>query len=81
MLIVGDGGAWEHVSVRADRGGKGRIPSWREMALIKDLCWDPDDVVVQYHPRRSEYVNDHPHVLHLWRPVDAILPTPPRAFV
>ena len=68
-LIASDGAGWEHVSVRATRGRQSRIPKWIEMAQIKDRCWDPDDVVVQFHPRRSEYVNVHPHVLHLWRPL------------
>ncbi len=58
-----------------------RTPSWREMAFIKDTFWDGEDVVVQYHPRRSEYVNNHPHTLHLWRPMSASLPTPPALFV
>jgi hypothetical protein len=51
------------------------------MAYVKDLCWDAEDVVMQLHPRKSEYVNNHPHVLHLWRPVDVEIPTPPSIFV
>jgi hypothetical protein len=58
-----------------------RTPTWREMSYVKDLCWDGEDVVMQLHPKRSEYVNNHPHVLHLWRPVDAEIPTPPSIFV
>ena len=77
FLIASDGACWEHVSVRAIRERQSRIPTWREMTLVKALCWDDDDVVIQFHPRRAEYVNVHPHVLHLWRPMDAWLPTPP----
>lgn len=58
---------WEHVSVRALRAKQSRTPTWKEMAHVKALCWDDEDVVVQFHPRKSEYVNAHPHVLHLWR--------------
>jgi hypothetical protein len=58
---------WEHVSVRAWRGKHSRTPTWKEMAFVKDTCWDAEDIVVQYHPPKSEYVNVHPHVLHLWR--------------
>jgi len=80
FLIASDGAGWEHVSVHARRSGAAaqqRTPTWREMCLVKDACWDdPEDVVVQFHPRRSEYVNQHPHVLHLWRPVSVALPTP-----
>jgi hypothetical protein len=86
---------WEYVSVHAYRarqaevvgllgrtgGKKTRTPTWREMSYVKDLCWDDEDVVMQLHPRRSEYVNCHIHTLHLWRPVDTAIPTPPAIFV
>ncbi len=92
QLICSDGTeepdllVWEHVSVRAYRrmGGKPnymRTPSWKEMAFVKDTCWDGEDVVMQLHPKKSEYVNNHPHVLHLWRPVHEVIPTPPSIFV
>lgn len=70
--IASDGMGWEHVSVSwADR-----CPTWAEMCAIKDLFWDEDDWVVQFHPAASEYVNNHPYCLHLWRPTDAVLPKP-----
>ena len=75
--------AWEHVSVYAYRahGRQQRTPTWREMCAVKRICWDADDVVMQLHPRESEYVNNHPHVLHLWRPIGQEIPTPPSIFV
>lgn len=87
-LICSDGShpaiaeKWEHVSVHAYKGTDGptlrmRTPTWKEMSFIKRLCWDSEDVVMQLHPRESEYVNCHQHVLHLWRPVEATIPTPP----
>jgi hypothetical protein len=78
---VPDAAPWEHVSVHARRGLRSRIPSWREMCHIKDLFWEPDDLVVQFHPRRADYVNRHEHVLHLWRYRLAELPTPPTGLV
>jgi hypothetical protein len=87
---------WEHVSVhayrtrqvdvvgllgRAESVPKMRTPNWREMAYVKALCWDDEDVVIQFHPRKSEYVNNHPHVLHLWRPRLVEIPTPPPELV
>lgn len=75
LIIASDGLGWEHVSVQAYRR-QSRTPNWREMSLVKSLFWDDEDVVIQYHPRRSEYVNQHPHVLHLWRPIGVELPTP-----
>lgn len=74
--------AWEHVSVSARRGvTKMRIPTWKEMCQVKDLCWDKEDVVVQFHPRESEYVNYNPFVLHLWRHKELVFPTPPAILV
>jgi hypothetical protein len=81
LAIASDGGEWEHVSVSARRGDQVRTPSWKEMAYAKGLFWDAEDVVIQYHPRKSEYVNCHPNVLHLWRPVGAEIPTPPAEYV
>ena len=65
--------AWEHVSVSTAV----RCPSWEEMCFVKGLFWDSEDVVIQFHPRESEYVNNHPRCLHLWKPVGVTLPTPP----
>ncbi len=73
---------WQHVSVHAyNASGRTRTPSWKEMCFVKGLCWDDEDVVMQLHPRRSEYVNHHPHTLHLWRPTDCAIPTPPSQMV
>jgi hypothetical protein len=68
---------WQHASVRAARQAQSRTPTWKEMAFVKDLCWDSNDVVMQLHPRKSEYINKHPDVLHLWRPTHLEIPTPP----
>jgi hypothetical protein len=77
-----EGADWEHVSVHAARkSGISRTPNWREMAYVKEVCWDPEDVVMQLHPRRSQYVNAHPHVLHLWRPRHLTIPEPPAILV
>ena len=84
-FLCGDNGGarWEHVSVRAYRydGRQSRTPTWDEMCYVKRLCWDDEDVVMQLHPRKSEYVNNHPHVLHLWRPLEAVIPEPPSIYV
>lgn len=78
-VICSDGGGWEHVSVSVN--GESRCPTWEEMCLVKSLFWDEEDCVVQYHPPKSEYVNCHPYVLHLWRPMDFNIPTPPSFMV
>ena len=68
-----DGTPWEHVSVSTRR----RIPNWIEMCFVKKLFWAPDDCVVQFHPPESDYVNNHPFVLHLWRWIGGDFPQPP----
>lgn len=82
LILICDNGEetnWEHISVRAHRLGKinSRIPTWKEMHQVKSLCWEPEDTVMQLHPAQSRYVNRHPHVLHLWRPVKESIPVPP----
>ena len=72
---------WEHTSVCAWRKGQSRVPTWKEMAHVKAVCWDDDDLVVQYHPRKAEYVNAHPHVLHMWCSRRQPIPTPPPSLV
>lgn len=81
MVIASSGMGWDHVSVRAIESGTERTPTWDEMCLIKDLFWDADDCVVQFHPPRSEYVDEHPNVLHLWRPSNTNIQTPPSILV
>ena len=80
-IIVSDGEGWEHVSVHCTSNGKERTPTWSEMCHTKDLFWDKQDVVLQFHPAESDYVNMHKHVLHLWRQVDVQVITPPMYLV
>ncbi len=68
---------WEHVSISTER----RPPNWQEMCFVKDLFWEEEECVMQLHPPRSEYVNNHPYCLHLWRPVAAVIPMPPSIMV
>ena len=81
FCIVSDGLGWEHVSVHVLDGKKMHTPTWNEMCYIKEIFWDDEDVVVQYHPAKSQYVNNHPYTLHLWRPLSEGLPNPPRYLV
>ena len=72
FVIASDGMGWEHVSVSR----RDRCPTWDEMCQVKAMFWDEDDCVAQFHPPRSEYVNNHPNCLHLWRPVDGNMQIP-----
>ena len=75
--VVSDGMGWEHVSVSFPN----RCPTWGEMCIVKDIFWDEEDMVVQYHPPKSDYVNCHPYTLHLWRSTDQEIPAPPSIMV
>lgn len=72
-----DSKGWEHVSVSL----VDRAPTWHEMCAVKELFWDDEAWVVQFHPARSQYVNHHPHCLHLWHNNKMDFPTPPTIFV
>lgn len=68
---------WEHVSVSTKR----RNPNWQEMCFVKDLFWDEDELVVQFHPPRKDYVDLHPYCLHLWGPPQGAVRMPPRILI
>lgn len=72
LTIASDGLGWEHVSVSLGT----RCPTWEEMCRVKNIFWDEEDCVMQFHPSKSEYVNNHPYCLHLWRPIGVDFPTP-----
>lgn len=72
-VIVSDGHGWEHVSVST----RGRCPTWQEMCAVKALFFKDEETVIQFHPPKSQYVNDHPYCLHLWRKQDAVYDLPP----
>jgi hypothetical protein len=89
QVVASDGEfaeGWEHVSVvtryrnKANKS-KTRTPTWDEMCMVKDLFFEQTETVVQFHPEKSEYVNNHPHCLHLWRHETMIFPVPPSLLV
>ena len=73
-IIASDGMGWKHVSVT--RVSDRKVPTWEMMCKVKELFFEPEDWVIQFHPAESEYVNNHPGCLHLWKP-DTTFPTPP----
>ena len=76
-VIASWGGGWEHVSVCPSN----RTPDWDEMNAIKDMFWNDDEVVMQLHPAKSNYVNLMTKCLHLWRPITQEIPVPPTVYV
>jgi hypothetical protein len=78
--IASDGSEWVDLELPPPRmGTRQRLDrsAWEEMCLVKSLFWDAEDVVWQLHPPKSEYVNNHPYCLHLWRPIGIALQRPP----
>lgn len=66
LFIMANDGAidgWEHVSVSTPI----RCPTWEEMCMVKDLFWADDETVMQFFPKKDEYVNNHPFCLHMWK--------------
>lgn len=71
-IIASSGEGWEHVSVSLPN----RTPNWREMEFACRLFWAEEEAVMQLHPPRAQWVNNHPTCLHLWRPTDPATPIP-----
>lgn len=68
---------WQHVSV--SRGD--RCPTWEEMCFVKNLIWDKEDTVVQFHPPESEWISNAKYCLHLWKWNGGEFPMPPSILV
>lgn len=70
LMILSSGEAhktnegWEHVSISTKR----RIPNWTEMSFVKALFWGDEECVIQLHVPKGNHINNHPFVLHLWKP-------------
>lgn len=54
---------WYHVSYSRE----GEIPSHADTCAVRLAMFRHDACVVQVFPPVSEYVNENPHVLHLWQ--------------
>ena len=76
-VVYSNGMGWNHVSVSFSN----RTPTWDEMCIVKDMFFNEDETVIQYHPAKEDYVNNHPHTLHLWQPQDIEIPNPPSILV
>lgn len=72
-------GGWDHVSVSPI--DPRMTPKWDFMCELKNLFFNEDETVVQYHPQKEDYVNIKQNCLHLWKPTKAELPIPPKEMV
>ncbi|MRN51970.1 DUF7694 domain-containing protein [Paenibacillus monticola] len=77
QVIASTGAGWDHVSVSTAE----RCPRWDEMQQIKELFFEDSESVMQLHPAKSNYINQHPYCLHLWRPHHVRIPLPDKMMV
>lgn len=76
-VIAAAAAGWDHLSVSTAT----RCPTWAEMDYLKRRFFRDDEVAMQLHVTPAEHINDHPRVLHIWRPWDSPIPLPPRIMV
>lgn len=79
-IIASDGMGWEHVSVSRIKNKVLITPTWYDMCFVKNMFWEDEDTVIQFHPMKSQYVNKM-EVLHLWRPIGTEVQLPPSCLV
>jgi hypothetical protein len=80
LVIVSTSHGWEHASVSLHPSSK-RCPTWEEMDAVKRRLWEPHEVAMQLHPPVADHLSYQHSTLHLWRPVDRSLPSPPKWMV
>lgn len=61
---------YEHVSISPVK--QSRIPSWDDMAQLKDIFFLDEEEAYQIMPKKSQYVNLMQNCLHLWRPTNGL---------
>lgn len=76
-VIFTRGFGWEHLSI--SQGNK--TPTWDVMCMVKEIFWGDDEVCVEFHPKKEDYINMHEHCLHIWKPIGVEIPTPPPIMV
>lgn len=76
-FIMSWGAGWEHCSVSIPT----RCPSWEQMCSIKEVFWEDNETCIEYHPAKKDYINNMQYCLHIWRPINEKLPTPPSIMV
>lgn len=68
---------FEHLSVSTTV----KTPTWEQMCKMKDIFWKEDEVCMQLHPAKENYINNMDYCLHIWRPTNQKIPTPPNLMV
>lgn len=68
---------FEHLSVSTTV----KTPTWEQMCKMKDIFWNENEVCMQLHPAKENYINNMPYCLHIWKPTTKEIPTPPNLMV
>lgn len=68
---------FEHLSVSTPV----RCPTWNEMQMMKEIFFKDDEVCMQLHPAKENYINNMEYCLHIWRPINKEIPCPPNIMV
>lgn len=76
-ILASSGEGWDHVSISTPN----RIPTWEEMQKVKNLFFLPDEMAVQFHPPKKDYINCCENCLHLWRPHNQKIELPPKSLI
>lgn len=76
-FIFSWGCGFEHLSVSTPV----KTPTWEQMCFMKDIFWNDDEVCMQLHPKKEDYVDNMPYCLHIWKPINKEIPTPPSIMV
>ena len=76
-FIFSWGCGFEHLSVSTPI----KTPTWEQMQKMKEIFWRDDEVCMQLHPKKEDYVNNMQYCLHIWKPIDKEIPIPPRVMV
>jgi hypothetical protein len=69
-----DGKRWLHISI-SHNGDPASLPSWGDLLAVRDTFLGEEALCLHLLPPKSEHVNIHPGVLHLWHCMDG-RPTP-----
>jgi hypothetical protein len=78
FVVFSNGNNWDHVSVSLVNQ---KMPTWDEMCFVKNIFFNEEECVVQFHPKESEYINNHKACLHLWRYQSGEFPCPDKIMV
>lgn len=77
---------WDHIAIHVrawDKARKSlaRAPSPSETAWLKDLFFEPQEPVLQFHLARNHPLHAQAFVVHLWRPTIGEITLPPPELV